>query len=225
MRPFPPDRSPRGRRKRERPRAFTLVEIVVVAAILAILVALLVPAGKAAMRAGQDAKCKSNLRQLGIAYFRYAQDHDGFILSDDSSPNEWTRLIQPYIGHPNFYSSLPKLLRCPASPLRTNALFWQPDYAANIHGGVFSTNGLSTSATAGKMLVNQSRPNKVMLFLDWIPGWAFARVFEFSRVNNPSGDKDRVFRHSGKLNAVFGDGHVEPVLYPISTNYSEPPWK
>ncbi len=56
--------------------SFTLVELIVTIAILAILVALLLPAISTARSAGQRAACTNNLRQLGLAFQMYAQDFD-----------------------------------------------------------------------------------------------------------------------------------------------------
>ncbi len=57
---------------------FTLVELLVVVGIIALLIALLLPAlGKARQQAEQDV-CKSNLRQLSLAAFIYAIDSKGF---------------------------------------------------------------------------------------------------------------------------------------------------
>ena len=57
-------------------RAFTLIELLVALAILAILAAFLFPVfGKVRERARQT-QCLSNLRQLGLATFQYAQDND-----------------------------------------------------------------------------------------------------------------------------------------------------
>ena len=54
---------------------FTLVELLVVITIIAILMALLLPAVQTARENAQDTQCKANLHNLGIAYHRYASTH------------------------------------------------------------------------------------------------------------------------------------------------------
>jgi prepilin-type processing-associated H-X9-DG protein len=84
---------------------------------------------------------------------------------------------------------------------------------------------VTVGSTAPLKLAGQEHPSRVIAFLDWIPGWRYARRYEFARVNDSNQDMARVFRHSGKLNAVFVDGHVEAIDHPIATDWMNIPWR
>lgn len=60
-------------------RAFTVIELIVVVAVLLVLAALLLPSLKGAKERGKQAFCINNLRQLFTAFVAYAADHDGTI--------------------------------------------------------------------------------------------------------------------------------------------------
>jgi len=63
---------------RRRSRAFTLVELLVIVAVIGILTVLLLPAVMAAREAARRASCKSNLRQVGVALHQFHEVRGSF---------------------------------------------------------------------------------------------------------------------------------------------------
>lgn len=83
-------------------RGFSLVELLVVVAIIACLAAILLPVLFGAKEAARKAICQSNLKQIGIAFSMYVSDWDGFYPCN-GDPNlwmgrNWRVVIQPYVG-------------------------------------------------------------------------------------------------------------------------------
>lgn len=64
-----------NRSRRPFAAAFTLVELLVVLAIIGLLAALLIPAFSKAREAGRATVCRGNLRQLSLALLTYAPDY------------------------------------------------------------------------------------------------------------------------------------------------------
>ena len=60
---------------------FTLIELLVVISVIAVLMAILLPSLNRAREQGKRVVCRSNLKQLGIAWYTYAQDNDGKLVN------------------------------------------------------------------------------------------------------------------------------------------------
>jgi prepilin-type processing-associated H-X9-DG protein/prepilin-type N-terminal cleavage/methylation domain-containing protein len=115
-------------------RAFTFVELLAVIAILAMLAALLIPALAGAKADNGRAVCQNNLKQIGIGYRLFEQDHNdmfppaGFQGSANPGQISWDSYIHRYIGGTLDNVTLgdgviendlsPKVLVCPADPKR-----------------------------------------------------------------------------------------------------------
>lgn len=65
--------------------AFTLIELLIVIAIIGLLISILVPALGRAREISRQTVCGSNLRQFGIALLNYATDNDGWL------PAKWNK--------------------------------------------------------------------------------------------------------------------------------------
>lgn len=78
-------------------RAFTLVELLAVMAIIALLLAILMPALTKVKRRAYIVICQTNLRSLGIGALLYSDQNDGKLFSYEKPC--YLKLIAPYIGN------------------------------------------------------------------------------------------------------------------------------
>ena len=89
---------------------FTLIELLVVISIIALLIAILLPALAAARNSAKDLQCLSNERQMGVLVHAYVEDSkgylpDGFLAPPAEDSATWMKRLwkqaygsKPYIG-------------------------------------------------------------------------------------------------------------------------------
>ena len=95
-----------------RKRGFTLIELLVVISIIALLIAILLPALGAARRTARDMACRSNLKQWGIALEAYKTENKALLpkpqheagnsAKDDPSLLMWYNALPEMIGAPQY---------------------------------------------------------------------------------------------------------------------------
>jgi len=84
--------------RRERSLGFTLIEMLVVIAIIALLASILVPAVNRALSGAKQVKGLSNLRQIGIAIQSFAIDFDDRFPPAVSKTTNYAIFLSPYLG-------------------------------------------------------------------------------------------------------------------------------
>ncbi len=197
------------------PSGFTLVELLVVVAILAVLAAVLMPVFASARGAARGAACLSNLRQLGLAWTLYATDAD-----DTAAPSyrydptfryetawdfafDWAERRVTGLGFVGAYVRSGEVQSCP--DFRGEA--WGRPYSGYAYNATY-IGGEDLTGVPPASVGQIADPSGTALFADAGYG-APIRGHNFLRApSDPLFVAGTVhFRHSGGANVVWADGH------------------
>src|SRR5213078_5175760 len=97
---------------RNRIRAFTLVELLVVMGIIAILIAFLLPTLRRVQAQSRDAHCQANLRELFAAQTFYSEDNAKRYAGCEGNPaSQWPERLKRYISRSGQFPA--RLQHCP----------------------------------------------------------------------------------------------------------------
>ncbi len=169
-------------------RAFTLVELVVVVAIILVLAAILYPALQRPHGGSERrAQCASNLKQIGLGVLQYAQDYDDkFPLVSRHGSRGWSQDLQPYLKSW-------ELFQCPSGPRHAPKT---SDYFLNSH-------------LAGLSQVKLPSPSRSILSGDGPDDASLSSHLSALPPDATTNENSFAQRHIGRPNFLFADGHVK----------------
>lgn len=206
--------------------AFTLIEILVVMAIMAVLAALLFPMGKSMIEKGNSSKCINNLRQIGGAIQQYSYENDGFFPYSAGPSYEGKSISHPFSGWQAplaYYLGIGQL--SPSTIYKSQASYDTPTakhpfncpscktafrtYTANKYAMGFLPSG-ATSPYPRRKGTAFLRPSQLILITDseTVDGKISTSTGQFDDTNYLTVIGTR---HNGKANALFADFHIESI--------------
>lgn len=204
-----------------RRRGFSLMELLVIVAILAVLAALLFPNVSQFRARGNAVKCSANLKNIGAAVLAFTSDNGGIL--PVAFPPEidgcWLTLIEPYMGtfaEPND-PDRPAWQQCPDKKFKKSDR-WAVGYGWNfLHLG-YTHAGMndwgSGSSGGDSRLGSIDQPSRTVMAADskdFVKGQEPGHEDQQNALFYGSGwtPNQLARRHAGKGNYLFCDGHIE----------------
>lgn len=204
--------------------AFSLVELLVVIAIIGVLAGIMIPILGRTREAARSADCGANLRGLGAGYLLYVQTNKGKAPYEAWTYPTWISELMPLIVGQQEYDAHVQgkqpfsALTCPTSdePLLD---YWYTHYAVNINLISYASSSVVNANLHPLVVANN--PGRIILAMDFHSN---QRVVRTTSMPSTEATLAKTFRHSGKANAVYLDGHVGALssLPPFGTTT---PWQ
>ena len=200
-----------------RVEGFTLIEILVVIAIIAILSAILLPVFARVREQGRITQCKSNLHQLGLAMQQYADDTGKYpFYLTDTPPEQVVRFGEPSIDGPGWaYRILPyvgnlQLFRCPSKGPKDGVVEdVTPEDGLKQSFSVHYTDYQMNIYLSGLPQNEVKRPANMVMLRDS----SNAEITNSSSYSSGSYPLVPYTTHLGRANYLFVDGHVKLIDY------------
>lgn len=201
--------------------AFTLVELLVIVAILGVLAVLLFPTIQSSIASGDRAACLNNLKTLHAGVTLFAADRDGQILSAnagrDGTLPQFRVDIHPYLSPGAASAKDEGYFYCRAALRARKVNFSESTITYGYNGSL----GYPNYTPPRLMRLNEIlNPSKTMMIMDG--RYANPTIWNFAvGPGNNRRPQPEDFVHSGKVNVVYVDGHVsalEPGDLPTDSN-------